>query len=103
MSTHAGFSTRPRSVLDHEIGHQLDDMLGISKMPEVQNLITSLTNEQITANLSRNSWKNGNSNPHREFVAEAWAEYCNNPTPRPIAKTIGQLIESEYKKRFPGN
>ena len=89
-----------RSVLDHEIGHQLDTLLGISKMAEVQKLIISLTNEQITTNLSRYSWKNGNSNPHREFIAEAWAEYCNNPNPRPIAKTIGELIESEYRKKF---
>ena len=89
-----------RSVLDHEVGHALDTLLGISKMSEVQKLIISLTNEQITTNLSRYSWKNGNSNPHREFIAEAWAEYCNNPNPRPIAKTIGELIESEYRKKF---
>lgn len=89
-----------RSVLDHEIGHLLDDLLGISNMTEVKVIITGLTNEQITNNLSRYSWKNKNPNPHREFIAEAWSEYCNNPNPRPIAKTIGELIEREYKKKF---
>jgi len=44
--------------------------------------------------------KNNNKNPRRKFVAEAWAEYCNNAKPRPIAKTIGELIEREYKRKF---
>ncbi|MEG0614272.1 MAG: hypothetical protein RR540_00840 [Oscillospiraceae bacterium] len=35
-----------------------------------------------------------------EMIAEAWAEYCNNPQPREIAKTIGEAIEAEYKKKF---
>jgi len=41
-----------------------------------------------------------NKNLHREFVSEAWAEYCNNPKPRPLAKKIGELIEKEYKRKF---
>ena len=34
----------------------------------------------------------------KETIAESWSEYCNNPKPREIAKTIGELIESEYRK-----
>ena len=63
-------------------------------------MINALDNEKITDNLSKYSWKNKNKNPHREFIAEAWAEYCNNSNPRPIAKTIGELIEKEYKDKF---
>jgi len=91
-----------RSVLDHEIGHQLDTLLGISKKQEIQNLINALGEEKITNNLSKYSWKNKNKNPHREFIAEAWAEYCNNSNPRPIAKKIGEIIEEEYKKQIGG-
>jgi len=41
-------------------------------------------------------------NPHREFIAEAWSEYCNNPEPRVLAKKIGELIESAYSRMFGG-
>jgi len=27
-----------------------------------------------------------------EFIAEAWTEFLNNPNPRPVAKSIGELI-----------
>jgi hypothetical protein len=33
----------------------------------------------------------------QEFIAEAWAEYRNNPTPRPAATKIGEIIVSRYQ------
>jgi len=45
--------------------------------------------------------KNPNS-LYAEFIAEAWAEYCNNPSPRPIALEIGKIIENEYIKKIGG-
>ena len=89
-----------RSVLDHEIGHQLDDLLGIRDNKTVQALFDSRTTEQLTNDISTYAWQNGNSNKYSEMIAEAWAEYCNNPTPREISKTVGELIESEYNKKF---
>lgn len=85
-----------KSVLDHEIGHQLDKMLKLSSKENIQKLFSSRTSEQITEELSKYAWKNSNSNRYSEFIAEAWAEYCNNPNPRPIAKEIGETIEREY-------
>ncbi len=38
--------------------------------------------------------------PHSEMIAEAWAEYCNNPNPREIAKVVGRTIEEEYRKKI---
>jgi hypothetical protein len=35
-----------------------------------------------------------------EFIAESWGEYINNPTPRPLAKQIGDLMNAEYAKQF---
>jgi len=32
------------------------------------------------------------------MIAEAWAEYCNNPEPREIAKTVGSRIILEYSE-----
>ena len=89
-----------RSVLDHEIGHQLDNLLGIRNIPEIQALYTSRTTKELTEQLSTYAWKNSNPNKFAEMIAEAWAEYNNNPTPRAIAKKVGETIETEYLKRF---
>lgn len=85
-----------KSVLDHEMGHQLDKMLKLSSKENIQKLFDVRTNDQITEELSKYAWKNNNPNRYSEFIAEAWAEYCNNPNPRPIAKEIGETIEREY-------
>jgi SPP1 gp7 family putative phage head morphogenesis protein len=87
-----------KSVLDHEIGHQLDEMLWLSNLASVQKLFDTRTGNQITDELSKYAWKNGNRKKYSEFVAEAWAEYCNNPNPRPIAKEIGETVEREYSQ-----
>ena len=87
-----------RSVLDHEIGHQIDNLLGISNLKEVKELYEKYTNEELTEYISKYSWDNENPNKYSEFIAEAWSEYCNNSNPREIAKTIGNLIEREYDK-----
>ncbi|MDF2873339.1 MAG: hypothetical protein K0R22_22 [Sporomusa sp.] len=85
-----------KSVLDHEMGHQLDKMLKLSSKENIQKLFDARTNDQITEELSKYAWKNNNPNRYSEFIAEAWAEYCNNPNPRSIAKEIGETIEREY-------
>lgn len=87
-----------RSVLDHEIGHQLDDLLGISKNSTIIDLFNSLSKQEITDKLSRYAWDNSNRLKIREFIAEGWAEFCNNPNPRPIAKQIGEVIKGVYAK-----
>ncbi len=89
-----------RSVLDHEIGHQLDRMLGIGNIEEIQKLYNSRTTKQLTDDLSIYAWKNNNTNKYSEMIAEAWAEYCNNPKPREIANVVGKIIEIEYKKKY---
>ena len=85
-----------QSVLDHEIGHQLDDMLQISDMDNIKKLFTGNTKQELTDKLSQYSWDNTNRNPIREMVAEAWAEYCNNPNSREIATEVGKTIERRY-------
>lgn len=90
-----------RSVLDHEIGHQLDDLLGIRELPAIQKLFRGLSHDELTAGLSRYAWNNRSAEPIREMIAEAWAEYCNNPHPRPIAAQIGKAIEEAYKTWSP--
>lgn len=87
-----------KSVVDHELGHQIDTLLGISEQENIKKLYKSLTENEITEGLSKYSWRNNNSRPIREFVAEGWSEYCNNSKPRPISKEIGETIERVYKE-----
>lgn len=89
-----------RYVVDHELGHQLDDLLGLRDLPEIQELFDSRTKEELTEALSQYAWENSNQNRYAEMIAEAWAEYCNNPTPREIAQKVGTVVEREYAKRF---
>jgi len=89
-----------RASLDHEIGHQLDDMLGIGKIKEIQELYDSRTAKELTNDLSTYSHRHGNSNRYSEMIAEGWSEYTNNPNPREMARVIGETIEFEYDKKF---
>ena len=98
-----------KSALDHEIGHQLDVLLGLRYMPEVQKLFDELVIvkdgvedfSRITEELSSYAWDNDNENRYAEFIAEAWAEYCNNPSPRKIARKLGAIVEREYARKYP--
>ena len=95
-------SKSPRFLLDHEIGHQIDDLLDIRDIPAIQDLFDSRTFDQIKEDLSEYAWNNSNPNRYSEMIAEGWAEYLNNPEPREIAKTIGETIEATYKAKFGG-
>ena len=95
-------SKSPRFLLDHEIGHQIDDLLDIRDIPAIQDLFDSRTRDQIKEDLSEYAWNNSNPNRYSEMIAEGWAEYLNNPEPREIAKTIGETIEATYKAKFGG-
>lgn len=89
-----------RYAIDHELGHQLDELLGLRDLPEIQELFDSRTKKELTEALSQYAWDNNNQNRYAEMIAEAWAEYCNNPTPREIAQKVDTVVEREYAKRF---
>jgi len=86
-----------KGVFDHEIAHQLDAMLDLRKDSVILKLWNGLTENEITNGLSRYSWDNSSKEKIAEFIAEGWSEYCNNPSPRPIAKQIGDRIMEVYK------
>lgn len=89
-----------RSILDHEIGHRLDELVGASKDHVITGLIDSMTNDELTEKLSSYSWNNDNNNKYEEAIAEAWSEYCNNPNCRPVAMAIGKRIEELYDDKY---
>ena len=84
-----------KSVVEHEIGHVLDNLLGIQQHPAFQALLRQCNQYYIATNLSQYA-----ATSPMEMVAEAYSEYCNNPNPRPLATQIGQLIDAEYRNRF---
>ena len=88
-----------KSVIDHEIGHLLDYSLDLNNNRQLQKYINSFSVAEMSKNLSLYSTMGGQISV-QEVIAEAYSEYCNNPSPRPIAKTIGGFIEDRYKDRF---
>lgn len=83
-----------RSVVDHELGHQIDDLLQISNDIRIKKLYDSLMYDEIKQKLSGYAAKN-----IREFVAEAWSEWKNNSNPRPLALEVYNVIMDLTKKK----
>lgn len=91
----------PKGTYDHEVGHQLDHLLGISEDPEFLLYINQLEDNDIIENLSRYAAPTKGrpiSQDHAEFIAEAWSEYRNNPNPRKHATFIGKLVLKRYSE-----
>lgn len=82
-----------KGTFDHEFGHQIDSFLKIRENQKIIDLYEKLTKEELKENLSGYSAEN-----IKEFIAESWSEYVNNPNPREISKTVGSLIEEEWEK-----
>jgi hypothetical protein len=83
-----------KSFADHELGHQLDNLLKISEQKEVIALFEQLTND----NLIKSEVSEYAETDIGEFIAECWAEYKNNPTPRGISERIGRIIDDAYSR-----
>lgn len=88
-----------KATLDHEIGHQVDSLLDLRNDSVILDFWKDVSKDKqkLTEELSEYAWNNDNPQPIGEFIAEAWAEYCNNPEPRMIAKTVGKRAEEVYK------
>jgi len=84
-----------KGMIDHEIGHHIDNQLRVSSLPEVQSLYSA------SAALGRDSGMSYNASlSPREFVAECWSEYRNIENPRPAAKMIGEIVVREHDKLY---
>lgn len=81
-----------RSNLIHEVGHQISDMLNIFTNDQFLSMYRNLSLEDVKSGLSIYAASN-----KREFVAEAWSEYICSDNPRPIAKSVGDLIMKIYQ------
>lgn len=88
-----------KAVFDHELGHKIDESIGLRNDPEYLKIFNDAAQQgkdYIKNNLSEYAYKqssvSGSYDPKAEFIAEAWSEYLNNPTPRSLSKSVGDLI-----------
>ncbi len=88
-----------KAIIEHEIGHLMDYLLGISSCDEINKIIKSYSADFFYNNLSHYCVAQGVVDT-REVVAEAYAEYCNNPQPREIANKIGIIINKKYMEKY---
>jgi SPP1 gp7 family putative phage head morphogenesis protein len=81
--------TNLKGVLDHETTHELDRLYKLGQDSKMTDLWIAAQRQPggIADNLSQYAASNKD-----EFMAEAWAEYQNNPSPRPLARQVGELI-----------
>jgi hypothetical protein len=98
MQWHPAGCDSIRSVVDHEIGHQLDYLLGLKSDLDINDLETEASKAGMAESLSRYAATN-----IKEFVAEGWAEALNNPEPRRVATRIGEIIRERYRRKHGGN
>jgi SPP1 gp7 family putative phage head morphogenesis protein len=96
-----------KAVFDHEFGHKIDALLGLHVDTDFRRIFheaVSRGEQHVTDNLSGYAYstrlmgKRGYM-PEKEFIAEAWSEYLNNPAPREIATAIGKLVEKKREER----
>lgn len=81
-----------KAVFDHEMGHQLDYVLDLRNNRKIIDLYRSLSKDDIINGLSKYATVN-----IKEFIAEGYSEYLNNPNPRDISKQIGEIIEESAR------
>ena len=79
---------------DHELGHELDNLLKIKEQKEVIAIFEQLTND----NLIKTEVSEYAKTSIEEFIAECWAEYKNSSKPRRISEKIGRIIDNTYSR-----
>jgi hypothetical protein len=83
-----------KSIVDHELGHQLDELLNIRQDHEVLSIYNSVKatiNKEVSGYASTNI---------AEFIAECWAEFRNSKKPRDISSRIGKIISARYAAKY---
>lgn len=82
-----------KSVIDHEFGHALDSIYNLRENKD----ILMLYRELIRKDLIIDSLSEYGEHSIKEFIAESWAEYLNNPEPRRVSVIVGGIIEGYFK------
>lgn len=83
----------PESVVYHELGHLIDYLCCLSEKFSLVDYVRTLSAYDVRAGLSQYA-----TTSTQELIAEAFAEYMCNDSPRPIAQRIGQIMDAEYAR-----
>jgi len=85
-----------KSIEDHELGHEIDRAYNVSKDSIIGRLFNAWDNldwgSQVETLSGYPTTKTDRFERKQEYIAECWAEYRNNPEPRPTAKAVGNRI-----------
>ena len=85
----------PRATMDHELGHEIDNLLGACNDTEINKWYNELIQSgDAEAKLSGYSATNV-----KEFIAESYSEYRNNPSPREYASKVYGRLKELYAQR----
>ena len=89
----------PKAVTDHELGHEIDKLLGASEDETIKKMYSDMMEKSKAEDvLSGYSAKNV-----KEFIAEAYSEYRNNPKPRATSVALyKRLIALRDQKNAKG-
>ena len=90
----------PRATADHELGHEIDKLLDAHNDLQIKELYDTMMKDGNAEDvLSAYSAKN-----IKEFIAEGYSEYRNNPEPRDYAKSVfSRLIAINDLRRIGNN
>ena len=84
-----------KSVISHEIGHNIDYILNAREDKEIKGLFGSLKKQDVINGLSEYG-----SESVSEFIAESWAEYRNNSKPRKISQEVSKKLIDMWRLKF---
>lgn len=85
----------PRATMDHELGHEIDRLVGAAQDPQIQKWYQ----EMLQNNNAENVLSGYSKTTIYEFIAEGYSEYRNNPEPREYStKIFNRLIELRNQK-----
>lgn len=85
----------PRATMDHELGHEIDRLVGAAQDPQIQKWYQ----EMLQSNNAESVLSGYSKTTIYEFIAEGYSEYRNNPKPREYStKIFNRLIELRNQK-----
>ena len=80
----------PRATADHELGHEIDKLLDASADKQINDMY----NKMISEGNAKDMLSTYSATNIKEFIAEAYSEYRNNPSPRAYSTAVyNRLIE----------
>jgi SPP1 gp7 family putative phage head morphogenesis protein len=83
-----------KSIVDHEMGHEIDRLVGLRQTERMKTFFANnIRAGHVKDDLSEYARENV-----AEFIAESWAEFKNNPNPRPLATTVANMMIEAYEE-----